>query len=1380
MSILLIIYTVILGPKLKKKSKTLFIFPGQGSFSESTLFDLLTDFPEISNDLQIAEAIIKSKSGKSLASFIFPDPNSKKFEASTHDFEISQCVIYLVGYLTQQIAIKKGIKPEAVCGHSFGEITALAAAGAFSFTDGLRLVCMRTAAIEENSKKGLMLALKIELDRAESLIHFVSHLNLEIATINSPNQIVVSGSADSITQFSEICKKFGIPNTLVKSEYPFHSELMAKAIPAFFQSMKGIRFSIPKIPVFSPFVGRYYTAEDDIAEHLAFHLMKPVFFSSAIEDLMSSGFNTFYEMSGRRILTGVINQSYSSLYGIQAFEVRPNSLTFKEGFERLQSDFVSRPRTAASQTSEFKNINLDQKPTLNLAAKPKDSGISGFTTEESETLNRYAIVGMGCVFPGASSLAEYWSLLRDAKTTFKAPPADLWNPDFFYSSDRRAWDKFYDNVSSSPDLVELTNRDQRFSKEFQASITADENHFIAALQECIAKLNLVSNRSKLYVGHTICFDPQSIHSVIDEFTSCIKYFESNADAEKILAKIVPEAFRTRNFNPNFIPHLSHKRFSNLVSVVFGHEIPVDLVDAACASSLYSIDLGIMEIESGITELAICGGTSSFDPAGKVGFCRLGGSSRTGVHSFQERADGTVFGLGSGFVAIKKLSKALADGDKIHAIVNGVGTSSDGKGKAIYAPNRVGQLKAIENAYRLSGVNPKTIQYIEAHGTGTPLGDLTEFKVLQSFFSDLGAGNSSIGLGSVKGNFGHLGWSAGVAAVIKMALCLENKEFVPQADFEGPSPGLKIDASPFFIQNKCTSWTNKTSLPRRTAINGFGFGGANAHLIMEEYQPSKSYSQLASSAELAADQNLVIVGVGCHFPGEISWKKFGQTFDSKESPPLTFSTELKIDNLKFKIIDRSASVIDKTQILALEAVNDLVNNYPIFENHLSTTGTFWSHHSLLKTEIGLRARVQLDKLSFEFSKSEPLNLLTDVKCLNSRMKTYVQSKFPQPNEDTVPGLLPNIVPGRVANFFNLRGPNYSINSAANSLLRAIQVAHLNLVHSKCTIAFVGGSNFEVPNLLQKLNGLNGISDGAFCIALTTDQIAKKNGFKIIAKIKLVKSETADNVSKISFSQPSLFSSPEIGEILSVLSNDSLKKTKIFEIQMKDPQWKIQIEKNENSKTDEEKRNKFSGIFGLIQKAVEKINDSQEIGSIIFEGRVPIDYPSIQYKIASIDNTDISKIAGSAIISDAGLVFVKCFVSASPVKKLNSPFTFPKVSTANMGPSKFNLSLLNQSFSNIISDGTIHRGFYLPYKDIGLNKDTKIAGLPINLLKNLLEFISEFVFDIETINFSKKLTPNSVADNGPVEILIAENGKCWINQKNETLITIEGSKRLESAE
>ncbi len=371
---------------MNRESKTLFIFPGQGSFSESTLFDLLTDFPEISHDLQIAEAIIKSKSGKSLASFIFPDPNSKKFEASTHDFEISQCVIYLVGYLTQQIAIKKGIKPEAVCGHSFGEITALAAAGVFSFTDGLRLVCMRTASIEENSKKGLMLALKIELERAESLINFVSHLNLEIATINSPNQIVVSGSVDNITQFAEICKNFAIPNTLVKSEYPFHSELMAKAIPAFFQSMKGIKFSLPKIPVFSPFVGRYYTAEDDIAEHLAFHLMKPVFFSSAIEDLIGSGFNTFYEMSGRRILSGVINQSYSNLYGIQAFEVRPNLLTFKEGFEKLQSDFVSKPRAAASPNSGLKKINLEQKPNQDIKENSKNSGSSASPQKRNQKL----------------------------------------------------------------------------------------------------------------------------------------------------------------------------------------------------------------------------------------------------------------------------------------------------------------------------------------------------------------------------------------------------------------------------------------------------------------------------------------------------------------------------------------------------------------------------------------------------------------------------------------------------------------------------------------------------------------------------------------------------------------------------------------------------------------------------------------------------------------------------------------------------------------------------------------------------------------------------------------------------------------------------------
>ena len=223
------------------------------------------------------------------------------------------------------------------------------------------------------------------------------------------------------------------------------------------------------------------------------------------------------------------------------------------------------------------------------------------------------------------------------------------------------------------------------------------------------------------------------------------------------------------------------------------------------------------------------GTNSF-----VKFSKIGALSATGTRPFGDGADGFVMGEGSAAFLLKRLADAERDGDRVYAVVRGLGGSSDGKGKGITAPNPIGQQLATARAWENAGLDPATAGLVEAHGTSTKVGDVVEVESLATVFK--GAARGSIALGSAKSNVGHLKAGAGAAGLLKAVFAVHEKMLPPTLHAHPPNPGIDFAATPFAANHELREWKPANGTPRRCGVSAYGFGGTNFHVVLEEHVP----------------------------------------------------------------------------------------------------------------------------------------------------------------------------------------------------------------------------------------------------------------------------------------------------------------------------------------------------------------------------------------------------------------------------------------------------------------------------------------------------------------------------------------------------------------
>ncbi|HEX6344840.1 non-ribosomal peptide synthetase/type I polyketide synthase [Umezawaea sp.] len=453
------------------------------------------------------------------------------------------------------------------------------------------------------------------------------------------------------------------------------------------------------------------------------------------------------------------------------------------------------PTVAALTAHLVGRLSEDVEPAPRPPALPADGGPD----------NRIAIVGMAARFPDAPDVDRFWANLRDGVDSVRvfgpaADPAVV--PVGGVLADVDSFDADFFGVS--PREAAFTEPAHRLFLE--CAHQALEHGGYAGPARPGTRIGVYAGTGMNLYGHQDRMDP-----------------EATAVAD------VPSAMQaTIGGEPDFL--------ATRVAYRLGLTGPAIGVQTACSTSLVAVHLAVQALLSGDADLALAGAAAVRTPQDS-GYRHFPGSilSPTGrCRTFDADADGTVGGNGVAAVLLKRLDRALADGDTVHAVILGTAVNNDGTAKAGFtAPSVSGQAAVIRQALARAGVDAGTVSYVEAHGTGTPVGDPIEFEALSQAFASARTG--SCALGSVKPNIGHLDSCAGMAGLIKTVLMLEHRELVPTINLSRPNPALRLDGSPFVLATERRPWTTDGT-PRRAGVSALGVGGTNAHVVLEEAPP----------------------------------------------------------------------------------------------------------------------------------------------------------------------------------------------------------------------------------------------------------------------------------------------------------------------------------------------------------------------------------------------------------------------------------------------------------------------------------------------------------------------------------------------------------------
>ncbi|MCC2442994.1 amino acid adenylation domain-containing protein [Bacillus cereus] len=302
-------------------------------------------------------------------------------------------------------------------------------------------------------------------------------------------------------------------------------------------------------------------------------------------------------------------------------------------------------------------------------------------------------------------------------------------------------------------------------------------------------------------------------------------------------------------DPSAIPGNLQSAISGRISYVFNLTGPSEVIDTACSSSLMSIHHAVQGIVTNECDMAIAGGVNLYMSEIDQTIYDMGIASPDGkAKSFDASADGTGGGEGVGAVLLKSLKKAVADGDHIYAVIKGSAANSDGRSNGITAPNAASQSNVIREAWKRAGINPETVTYIEAHGTGTKLGDPIEIEGITNAFRSYTNRKQFCAVGSVKTNIGHLDSAAGIAGFIKTVLAISNKKIPASLHFQQPNAHIDFVNSPIYVNGTLDDWQPECGI-RRAGVSSFGLSGTNCHVVLEEYPEKDNKSSKTKSGYL---------------------------------------------------------------------------------------------------------------------------------------------------------------------------------------------------------------------------------------------------------------------------------------------------------------------------------------------------------------------------------------------------------------------------------------------------------------------------------------------------------------------------------------------------
>ena len=744
-----------------------------------------------------------------------------------------------------------------------------------------------------------------------------------------------------------------------------------------------------------------------------------------------------------------------------------------------------------------------------------------------------AIVGLGGVLPGATQLDDFWRVVEGGVDTASEPPPGRWTLDL---------DQAYAEARAVPDRV--YSRRACFVRDFELDPSGlNLPPELLDTLDPMVHLALHAGRQAWLDAATEPVDPARVGVMLGNIV--LPTSSASAMADWILGRrFERDLFRAAGTPmppEDRAPVAAINRWvAGLPAAMLARALGLGgdrfCLDAACASSLFAVELAVDALRRGQLDAVLAGGLARPDSLyTQMGFSQLLAVSPTGRCSpFDHKGDGLVVGEGAGVLVLKRLSDARLHGDRIRAVIHSVGLSNDVEG-SLLAPSREGQMRAMQGAYLDAGWQPGQVDLIECHATGTPVGDSVEFASLQALWSEEERPATPCVIGSAKSNTGHLLTGAGAVGLLKTVLAMENEVLPPTANFERSGDKIDLDGSPFRVLSSAEPWQSPADHPRRAAVSGFGFGGTNAHVLLEEFSeaalgrstvtvasgvgddesPERASSGRMSTARVAivgmdahvgpwnglAELRLRLMGRGEEHPVRPKENHWGLP----DAPAGWFIEELEVPLGRFKIPPREIEEALSQQILMLQVAERAIADADLGDVDRLRTGVFigveldlntTNYH--LRWALRSRAADWARRLGREDAGEE----------FERWVGELCDNLTPALNANRTIGGLGSIVASRIAREFGLGGPSYVLASEETSGLSALQAAVRALDAGRIDCAVVGAVDLagDVRSLISLagtdgLGGGNGIisSDGAVALVLKREDDARKSGGRIYALV-----------------------------------------------------------------------------------------------------------------------------------------------------------------------------------------------------------------------------------------------------------------------------------------
>ena len=695
-------------------------------------------------------------------------------------------------------------------------------------------------------------------------------------------------------------------------------------------------------------------------------------------------------------------------------------------------------------------------------------------------MKKIAIIGLSCLFPDSENPEKYWqNLLKRKDLTSLATDEQMGvDANIFYADKKGITDKCYclkggyirnfefdaSGCQIEPNILQDLDPLYQWSFYVAKEALKDSGYLdnISVLANCGVILGNLSFPTRK--SHHL-FSPiyhQAINSAIQKLLD-LQSFQLKSNAKKV---------SYLNSNISGYPASLIAQCLSLSAISFS-------LDAACASSLYGIRLACDYLLANKANLMLAGAVSCGDPL----FINQGFSifqaypENSQAFPLNKSSGGLVAGEGAGMVVLKRYEDAVRDGDRIYATIESIGLSNDGRGKFVLSPNQKGQVLAFERAYAQAGITPDSIDYVECHATGTPVGDIAELNSMATFF---GRYQTSPLLGSVKSNLGHLLTAAGMAGLIKVILSMREEVIPPTINIDQPlcSNDGKIGSDR--IVQAPIPWPQKDA-QKRAAISAFGFGGCNAHLILE------SSAEVSQTAPEFTPENfkpipptpLAIVGMDALFGACEDLDSFARTiYDGKQhfipvpqqrwqgintqsellkaysfadgkAPLGAYIQDFELDFLRFKLPPRDEDQLIPQQLLMLKVADNAIKDAGLSSGQnvavLIAMGTELALHQFRgRVDLSWQIQAALEQAGVPL----PLEKIAELEAIAK------DSLHPPAQVNRYTSLIGNIMASRISALWDFSGPSFTVSAEENSVFRAIEIAQLLLSQAEVEAVVVG--------------------------------------------------------------------------------------------------------------------------------------------------------------------------------------------------------------------------------------------------------------------------------------------------------------------------------------